>query len=189
MMSLEWLRSVQLGGLELEAVQLLRALAVMIDGFFLVRFLPDRLRFGRLPESRVFVFRQLVRYVLSLATVAWTLRELGIDPQVLLGAAGLFTVAVGFASQTSISHLISGLFLMAEQPFRVGDLISVDGVTGEVLSIDLLSVKLRTFDNQMVRLPNEAMLKSTLHNLTRFPIRRVDLVLPIGFDTPIAEVK
>lgn len=189
MMSFDWLPSLQLGELELGALQLGWALLVLVLGFFLARVLPGRLRFGRLPESRVFVYRQLARYVLVLATLGATLRVLGIDPQVLLGAAGVMTVAIGFASQTSISHLVSGLFLMGEQPFRVGDLIEVDGVMGEVLSIDLMSVKLRTFDNQMVRVPNEAMLKSTVSNLTRFPIRRIDIELPIAFDTPIAEVR
>jgi small-conductance mechanosensitive channel len=48
-------------------------------------------------------------------------------------------------------------------------------VTGEVLSIDLLSVKLRTFDNLLVRIPNENIIKERLTNLTAFPIRRVEL--------------
>ena len=83
-------------------------------------------------------------------------------------AAGLLTVALGFAAQTSASNLISGLFLLGERPFVVGDVIRLaSGITGEVVGIDLLSVKIRTFDNLLVRVPNETLLKSELTNLTR----------------------
>ena len=110
------------------------------------------------------------------------LRTWGLDLSVLVGAAGLVTVAVGFASQTSASNLISGLFLVAERPFVVGDTILVGGTTGVAESIDLLSVKMRTFDNLMVRVPNETLLKSELTNITHYPIRRVDVVVLVPFD-------
>ena len=79
-----------------------------------------------------------------------------------------------FASQTSVSNIISGIFLISEQPFQVGDLIKVGETKGVVLSIDLLSIKLRTFDNQLVRIPNENLIKNELSNITRFPIRIVE---------------
>ncbi|HSH70842.1 MAG TPA: mechanosensitive ion channel family protein, partial [Deferrisomatales bacterium] len=101
----------------------------------------------------------------------------------------VLTVAVGFASQTSASNIISGLFLMVEEPFVVGDLIRVGDTTGEVLSIDLLSVKLRTFDNLFVRVPNESMVKSEVTTLTRFPIRRADLKIGVAYKEDIARVR
>ena len=109
--------------------------------------------------------------------LANALQAMGVDLSVLLGAAGFFTVALGFASQTSASNFISGLFLMLENAVKVGDVIEVAGISGEVLSIDPLSVRLRTFDNRMVRVPNESLVKSSLTNLSGFPIRRIDLVL------------
>jgi len=54
-------------------------------------------------------------------------------------------------------------------------LIKVGETKGVVLSIDLLSIKLRTFDNQLVRIPNENLIKNELSNITRFPIRRLDI--------------
>jgi len=119
---------------------------------------------------------------------ATALRELGFELGVLLGAAGVLTVAVGFASQTAASNLISGLFLVGERPFVLGDVITVDTVTGEVISIDLVSVKLRTFDNLVVRLPNEMMLKSRITNLTHFEIRRMDLQLGVAYGSDMDQV-
>ena len=67
-----------------------------------------------------------------LLAVIWALRELGFQLSALLGAAGLFTVAIGFAAKTSISNLISGLFLIGERPFMIGDFIKVGEHIGEV---------------------------------------------------------
>ncbi|HET7921692.1 MAG TPA: mechanosensitive ion channel family protein, partial [Gammaproteobacteria bacterium] len=99
---------------------------------------------------------------------------------IFLGAAGLLTVAVGFASQTLASNLISGLFLIGEKSFAIGDSITVGETSGEVVSIDLLSLKLRTFDNLLVRVPNETLMKSEVTNLTRYPTRRLDMAIGVG---------
>lgn len=144
---------------------------------------------GRLPAAQLALVRTVGGYLLYAIAFTWSLKELGFEPGVLIGAAGVLTVALGFASQTSVSNLISGLFLMAEQPFGVGDVIVVEGITGEVLSIDLLSVKLRTFENVYVRVPNEAMLKSRVTTNTRFPIRRLDLHLSVAYKESIPRTR
>lgn len=133
--------------------------------------------------------RRLVFYVVLALFLASALRELGFSLAVLMGAAGVLTVAIGFASQTSASNLISGLFLIGERPFEVGDTIQVGGTSGEVLSIDALSVKLRTFDNLYVRIPNESLIKSEVVNLTRFPIRRLDLKFGVAYSEDINRVR
>ena len=107
----------------------------------------------------------------------------------LLGAAGILGIALGFASQTSISNIISGLFIMGERPFVVGDIVTIGDVSGEVLSIDTLSIKVRTFDNKFIRLPNETIIKSQVTNLTRFPIRRFDLDLSVAYKEHLGEVR
>ncbi len=117
------------------------------------------------------------------------LRELGFSLAPLLGAAGVLGIALGFASQTSVSNVISGLFLIAERPFVVGDLIEVGDARGWVLSIDTISVKLRTFDNRMVRIPNETLVKSQVTNVTRFPLRRVDIRVGVAYKEDAARVR
>lgn len=115
--------------------------------------------------------------------------QLGLSLAPLLGAAGIVGVALGFASQTSVSNIISGLFLIAEQPFKVDDLITVNGTTGVVISIDILSAKLRTFDNQFVRIPNETLIKTEVRNLTRFPIRRYNAAVSVAYKEDISQVR
>ncbi|MDO3723005.1 mechanosensitive ion channel family protein [Marinobacter sp. chi1] len=135
------------------------------------------------------VIRRLVFYVVVLLFAMAALREAGFSLDVVLGAAGILTVALGFASQTSASNMISGLFLLMEKSFEIGDVIEVEGTIGEVVAIDLLSVKLRTPDNLYVRIPNETLIKSRVVNRSRFPIRRLDLVVGIAYAEDVERVE
>ncbi len=125
--------------------------------------------------------RKGVFYIGLAIVTASTLMALEVQLAAALGAAGILSIAIGFAAQTSLSNLISGWFLLGERPFQVGDLILVGATRGTVLSIDLLSVKLRTPDNLFVRLPNESIIKSELTNISRFPIRRVDINIGVAY--------
>jgi len=143
----------------------------------------------RLSTHQAMLLHQGSYYLIFGLFILTALNELGFNLGVLLGAAGIFTVAIGFASQTSASNLISGLFLLGEKPFKIGDIIKVADTVGEVLSIDLLSVKLRTFDNLFVRIPNETLIKSQVVTLTKFPIRRIDLQIGVAYKENIARVR
>jgi small-conductance mechanosensitive channel len=165
-------------------LDIVRAVLTLVVGVILALAISRAI--GRAVASRAgrqgtMLIRRLIFSVLLALVLATTLHQLGFRLSVLLGAAGVLTVAVGFASQTSASNLVSGLFLIVERPFVVGDVIQVEGVTGEVLSIDLLSVKIRTFDNLYVRVPNETIIKSRVTNLTHFPIRRIDLQIGVAY--------
>jgi small-conductance mechanosensitive channel len=135
------------------------------------------------------VVGKAILYPGLLLILVTTLHELQFSLTPLLGAAGIIGIAVGFASQTSVSNVISGLFLLAEKPFEVDDVIQVGGTTGRILSIDTLSVKLRTFDNRFIRIPNETIVKSEVVNVTRFPIRRLDLNVGVAYKEDIPRVR
>ena len=170
---------------------LVQALILFVLGFFIARL--ARLAVTRtfaktISRQQLMLLRRGVSYTILILFTASAVRELGFDLSVLLGAAGIATVAIGFASQTSVSNLISGLFLVLERAVEVGDAITVDGTTGEVLSVDLLSTKLRTFDNLLVRVPNETLVKTKITNLNRFPLRRVDLQVGVAYKEDLSKV-
>lgn len=169
-----------------------KALFILIVGYLLAKFISNmtiRFNFSDMTNHGKILLKRAVFYGIMILTVISCLRELGFQLTVVLGAAGIFTVAIGFASQSSASNIISGLFLMMERPFSIGDNIKVDQTTGEVISIDLLSVKIRTYDNLFVRIPNESMIKTQVTTLTRFPIRRADLAIGIAYKEDIKKVK
>lgn len=173
--------------------QWLRALLFVVAGYLAARSGSKALQLfagQRLSAHQLFLGRMLVFYgILALFGLS-ALKELGFSFSVLLGAAGVVSVGIAFAAQTSASNLISGLFLLAEKPFQVGDVLRLTPEhIGEVIAIDLLSVKLRTFDNLMIRVPNETLIKSTFTNLSRFPIRRIDLVIGIAYGEAIEQAQ
>ena len=171
---------------------LVRTFIIIAAGYFaakvlaraIVHFSREKLSIHNVTLTRRFVFWG----IFSLFAIS-ALHQLGFRISVLMGAAGILSVAIGFASQTSASNLISGLFVLGERSFSIGDVVQVGSITGEVLSVDLLSVKLRTFDNLFVRIPNETMIKSEVITLTKFPIRRFDLLIGISYNSDISQAR
>ena len=172
------------------ALDAVLAVIILIVGFYLARKMRDAV--AKIPQFDIqqrLLATKIVYYTLVTLAIAAALTQIGVDLRVLLGAAGVLTVAVGFAAQTSASNLISGLFLMAEKPFVVGDVVAIGDIRGEVMSIDLLSTKIRTFTNLMVRVPNETMVKSNITNYSYFPIRRLDLNIGVGYESNLTLVE
>lgn len=170
---------------------ILYALGILVLGLALV-FLASRLVTRTMkphfsPHHLLLAQKSLL-YVGIVLVVCTVLIHLKVNLTAVLGAAGIITVAIGFAAQTSLSNLISGLFLLGERPFEVGDLIVVGSTRGVVLSIDLLSVKLRTLDNLFVRMPNETLIKAEVTTVTRFPIRRMDINVGVTYKEDVAKV-
>lgn len=173
-------------------VNTLRAIIVVVLTVPLARLLGAiiaRSMSRMLVPQQIALLRRVVSYGVVALGVVMGLRELGFDLTALLGAAGIVTVAIGFASQTVASNLISGLFLIGERGFEVGSVVTIGTTSGEVLSIDTLSVKLRTFDNLLVRLPNENLIKSEIRILSGFPIRRIDIPLVVSYSDDLGHVE
>jgi small-conductance mechanosensitive channel len=141
-----------------------------------------------MPEPKAQLIRKTIRYTGYVVAIASILQSMGINLSALLGAAGIAGIAIGFAAQTSVSNLISGLFLISEKSFQIGDVIQAGDITGIVMSIDLLSVKLQTFDNKFVRIPNETIIKTNVVNITRFPIRRLDITVGVSYNSDLKKV-
>ncbi len=168
------------------------ALLMLLCGFLVAKLISARgIAFleKKYPIKNGLIIRRLLFYLILVLFVVMALHQMGFQLGVLLGAAGIFSVAIGFASKTSMSNVISGLFLLGEGAFSVGDTIKIGNTVGEVISVDWLSVKLRTPDNMYVRLPNETIIVSEMTNLTRFKIRRFDLNISVAYKENLPKVK
>ena len=169
-------------------LRVILTLAIGIPLIIFVRKLMRKLVHNRLsPQSEQLVVR-VVYYSLILILLLMVLNEFGFKVSALLGAAGVIGIAVGFAAQTSISNIISGIFLISEKPFVVGDVIEVNSVIGTIHSIDLLSLKLKTADNKFVRVPNETVIKTEVTNLTRFSERRATIKVSVSYKEDLKRV-
>ncbi len=169
-----------------------RAILILVCGLaavaLLARFAQRRVA-ARGSAHWALVARKVVAYVGGATVLVAAARALGIDLTALAATAGVATIAVGFAAQTSLSNLIAGLFLLVDRPFEVGDSISVDGNMGVVQGISLMSTLVRTFDGILVRWPNEVVLKATILNYSALPARRVEVRVGVAYGTDLARAR
>lgn len=160
--------------------ELAGAALILVVGVLALRILTKAIlrTFGKgLREQSRELIRKTLLYTGATVILILVLNAAGVSVGALLGAAGVVGIAVGIASQASLSNIISGLFLVSENFFEIGDVVRIGDQTGTIFSIDLLSIKIKTFDNVFIRVPNQQLIEQTIVNITRFPIRRMDIVV------------
>lgn len=112
--------------------------------------------------------------------------EIGIELFGLLASLAVFSLIIGLAVQQTLGNMINSFMLAIDQPFEVGDRIEVAGVTGTVMSVGILSTKILTLNEQLVVIPNNRLVDSTITNFARGGgdgiATRVLLHLDIGVD-------
>ena len=109
----------------------------------------------------------------------------GVNITPLFAVVGGASFILAFAMQDTLGNLASGLMIMINKPFDVGDLVDTNGVLGVVEAVSIVSTTVRTLDNQVVILPNSSVWGSIITNVTVSPTRRVDMVFGIGYSDDI----
>ena len=159
---------------------------ILIHG---VSYLVKRLLPKTLSKQRQMIISRAINYTGYLTLGAVIIAELKIPVTPLFGTAGVIGLVVGVASQTSIGNIVSGFFLVSEKSFEIGDVIKIGDKSGVVYSIDLLSIKIKTFDNLLLRIPNQTIISSEVTNVTKFPIRRLDFNVGVAYKEDLKKVK
>ena len=139
--------------------------------------------------------------IFLLRTAIWfgglylALDELGFELMGLLASLAVFSLIIGLAMQQTLGNIVNSFMLALDQPFEVGDRIEVDGHLGSVVSVGILSTKVLTIGENLVVIPNNNLVNSTVINHARGggdgQGRRISLVLDVGveYDEDIAHVK
>ncbi len=169
----EWLPLVMLGPL---LVLVVRLAVIVVD----VLFLRSR---GEAPPSLLDSLVALVLYAVGLGVVGHVF--LGFDPTPFLAGSAVAGAVIGLALQDALANLFSGLALHTEAPFRVGDWVSIGEAEGRVEEITWRALRLRTWSNDTLTLPNHDVAKSRVKNFSRpaQPHSRV-VTLGVSFATP-----
>ena len=111
----------------------------------------------------------------------------GIDLSGLMVAGGIFAVVIGFATQSVVSNLISGVFLMIEKPAKHGDTIQIPdmNISGTLLDIGTFSSRIRKFDGTIIRVPNEKFFTTNIRSLSSSRVRRAEALVGISYKDDI----
>jgi len=136
---------------------------------------------------------KFLSYGIIFISILWIMPMVGLEPSGLMVAGGIVALAVGFASQSILGNLISGLFLMGERPVKVGDMVEIAGNLGTVEDIQIISTAILTLDGLYVRIPNETVFTSNITNFTANPVRRFEFTVGISYaddaDKAVAVIK
>ncbi len=173
--------------------QLKQIAIVVVAGYLLIQLLVILVRkvfFKKAtPQLKMLITKAIVYVgVISIVLAIIGILQLKAVFQTMLGAAGVLGIVLGVASQASIGNIVSGLFLISEKPFEIGDLIRVGDKFGSVYSIDLLSIKIKTMDNQLIRVPNQTIISTEVTNVTKFQIRRMDIEVGVAYKEDLKKV-
>lgn len=126
--------------------------------------------------------KQCCKIVLYVLLITVVLSTLGIPATSIVTVIGTAGVAVGLALQSSLSNVAGGIMLMINKPFKIGDYISVAGVSGTVKQITILYTRLDSDSNQAIFIPNGQVSGATVINNNSNGIRRVDMVFSISYN-------
>lgn len=114
---------------------------------------------------------------------------IGIESTSFLAIFGAAGIAIGLALQGSLSNFAGGLLILIFKPFKVGDLIKVNDKLGDVVKLDILYTRIRTFDGRIITMPNGNVSNSDVDNRTMEKHRRIDLKLKFNYDSDFEELR
>jgi potassium efflux system protein len=167
-----------IGSIDISAGRILAFLIAVWASFLVSRFLrfvleEDVYHHFRLAPGTPYAISTMLHYAILLLGFVIGLGALGIDLGKITILAGAFSVGIGFGLQNVINNFVSGLILLFERPIKIGDVIEVSGVLGEVRRIGIRASVIRTADGSEVIVPNGSLISSQVTNWTFSDQQRV----------------
>ncbi|MFL2546123.1 MAG: mechanosensitive ion channel family protein [Candidatus Rariloculaceae bacterium] len=189
-----WLDPEVLGPLALDwGLSLLGAIVIFVIGRWiskaLVASLRKALNRSDMDETLTKFALSLVYIILIALVVLTALSLLGVNTTNFLAIFGAAGLAIGLALKDSLSNFAAGVMLIFFRPFESGDFIEAAGISGVVVSIRIFNTILKTGDNRIITVPNSLVYADTITNFSAEDVRRIDLVIGIGYDDDIPRAK
>ena len=175
-------------------IPILFACAVIIIAGFFISNLIGKLAVKAMtvrgvdPSIHSFI-KTIITLILKFSVILSALSTLGININSFIAALGAAGVTAGIGLQTSIGQFASGIEILINKPFKSGDYIELENISGKVLEIKLMYTVLITLDNKRVIVPNSHITSNNLINYNAESRRRLDLVYSVSYSADIAKAK
>ena len=141
-------------------------------------------------DHTIFGFlRTSAKAILIFIAVMLVAGTLGIDTSSLLAILSVAGLAVSLSLQNTLANVAGALMILTAKPFRAGDYIQIGSNAGTVLTIGAVYTSLRTYDNQIIYLPNSQITAGSIVNVTSESVRRVDLNVSASYDDSVDKVR
>ncbi len=174
-------------------LKVLCAIAIYIIGALLIKWVKrmmTRVFEKRKTEKTIVSFvTSLISIALTILLIVITISTLGINTTsiaALLAAGGM---AIGMALSGTVQNLAGGLMILTFKPFKAGDFIKAQGFEGYVTDVNIVSTKIRTYDNTLVVLPNGSLFNGTISNVTHNRYHRVQWNVGVAYGADAAKVR
>lgn len=174
---------------------LLLAVCVLVFFYFLSRLLGNIghrfVKRYRDNGSLVELFSLVLSRLVFLIGIFVALNVIGLDTAVssLLAGAGIVGLAIGFAFQDLTANFISGVFIVAGQPIRVGDVVETNGIVGKVLQIRLRSAVIDNGAGLLIEIPSRKIIENPITNYTKMGMRRIQITCEVAYESDLDEVQ
>ena len=168
-------------------VDIVGAIAILIIGWMAAGWarrltLSALGRVPRIDDTLKPILSNSVRYVILAFVIVAVLARFGVETTSIIAVFGAAGLAIGLALQGALSNIAAGVMLLLLRPFSVGEYVDAGGVSGTVEEIGLFTTRFKTPAGLFVAAPNSSLWNSTITNYSRNPLRRIDLVIGIGYD-------
>ena len=178
------------------AINLAIALLILVVTVFASRWASQA---ARRALSRVRGFRhdptvlsfavQVVRVVVLIVGLIAVLQRLGVQTTSIIAVLGAASLAVGLALQGTLSNVAAGVMLLVLRPYRVGEVIDLNGVSGTVQRLDLFTTTLTNANNHRITVPNSKVLSDVVINLTGQRTRRIEINFGVGYGDDLNQAR
>ena len=180
--------------LRLNMMDIAGAFAVLIFGLLAAKLISGWVeralnRSPRFDATVANFLSNLVKYALWAMVIVTVLTQFGVETTSILAALGGMALAIGLALQGTLSNVASGVMILVQRPFKIGEAISAGSVTGVVQQIGLFTTELKQFDGLFVMVPNSQLWNQAIINFHRHPIRRFELVVGIGYGDSMEQAR
>lgn len=178
----------KVGGIEISLIAILTGLVVFIVSFTIVRILKNRLANNLLNHINMDegIKHSLISgtsFVGIIISVILSITAMGVDLSNLAVIAGALSVGIGFGLQDVIKNLVSGIIILFERPFKVGDWVLINGEEGKIKQINIRSTELETWNRQSIIIPNATLISNSLTNFTHENTwQRLSIKIGVSYD-------
>lgn len=174
-------------------LRVLGALLLLLLGLRLARMIGNwiarKLARSELDATTSMFLGRIILVVAQVVVLLAVVQTLGVPMTSMLAVLGAAGLAIGLAMKDSLSNIASGVLLVTLKPFRVNDLVTINGITGRVELISIFQTRLRGADNQLVTLPNSLITTDSIINLTPDTMRRIELIIGIDYRDDIDQAR
>lgn len=175
------------------AINIVMAFAVFIIGRLVISIILaviNKLLGKTKMDSMLVNFVMSIMYALLLLfVIVASLDQLGVNTSSLIALVGAAGLAIGLSLQDSLKNFAAGVMLVVFRPFREGEFVEVNGISGTAERITIFNTIMRTGDGREVTIPNGPIYGNVITNFSRRDTRRVDMVFGIGYDSDLLKAK